>query len=332
MQSDPKVEVVRNIFEERKKKKKNVEPPQHSGKEKKKKKKKKVLIMTIIKAESCCPHPDVGRALKTYLGRNAVSETYLTRIGEDTFVAKTYGVARAAAPTEATPLDILKEWEDKRISVHLHLTPVKVTATICSISVLARLAQTNLRSFLKPQFERKVDALGTVKMELPTMDWKRRIICGMHICKGMIHLHDHGVNHGFLKPSKVLLDNDRWIITDFLSTRNSSVGSQFSSAQKNSSSAAYTQGSKATNVFKNDVFSFGIILKELILLVKVDPMETASGKKLEDFLGTIPKAHGTPEGWFDLVRDCINVTDDSNLDFRIVLTRLETIMETQALS
>lgn len=84
------------------------------------------------------------------------------------------------------------------------------------------------------------------------------------ICMALNWLHTHGISHNDIKPSNVIFssDSNKWILVDFgLSTR---FGFKAASTLGTDGYISHRTGNTFIVSSKNDIFSFGIVLKEFI--------------------------------------------------------------------
>jgi serine/threonine protein kinase len=141
-----------------------------------------------------------------------------------------------------------------------------------------------------------------------TTEGKVRVFGGL--LSGLLYLHSRGIVHGDLKPSDVIIDSDGSpLLCDFLTaqleaskfTRASQVGGPSYSAPEVSGS-----GDAVNRTLKADVFSFGVILYEILFGTPVFPSTLGTATIWRKALDPKPGARPViPASAHPALRSCI---------------------------
>jgi len=151
------------------------------------------------------------------------------------------------------------------------------------------------------------------------------------IAQGMMYLHAHKVMHRDLKSKNCLLDEQgRVIICDFglakffpssRSTSTGQVGTPYWMAPEMLNSKDYG--------FKADVFSFGIVLCEIITRLKAAPSDDGI-PRLGNYGLDVPRfreiAAASVPALVDLAIECCEIKPENRPDFRTIASRLSRLV------
>jgi serine/threonine protein kinase len=110
--------------------------------------------------------------------------------------------------------------------------------------------------------------LGEVLARRKTLNWKEAAECGIHICRGLEHLHRHDVIHRDLKPANIFLSDDGQLkLGDFGLARDLN-SSRLTLAGQTVGTAKYLAPEQAMAKSdldgRTDLYAFGCILFEMI--------------------------------------------------------------------
>lgn len=172
-----------------------------------------------------------------------------------------------------------------------------------------------------------------VKSKTKNLSWITRLSYALDVAKAMAYLHAKRIIHRDLKCENLLLDrNGRVKVCDFGLCR--TTDSDDNNSKKYMTKAG-TEDWMAPEVilgnpyaFKADVFSFGVVLFELITRSRPPerhPMDSF-GFDMKKFVSCFPK--NTPEGLANLCSECVSYNSDERPTFMVILVRLKTIYDT----
>jgi serine/threonine protein kinase len=145
------------------------------------------------------------------------------------------------------------------------------------------------------------------------------------IVLGLRYIHSKGFIHQDLKPSNILISGQcRALIADFGAARECAIDATPDGLTGTINYAAPEQLEEALPTAKIDVFSFGLIVYEIVVGSKVFPMSEPPFsiiKKLRS--GYVPVIPGSIFPWIrELILSCLSSTPDDRPSFEEILVTL----------
>merc|ERR1712137_43717 len=183
----------------------------------------------------------------------------------------------------------------------------------------------------------------------PNIPWKERLAMTIEIAQGLLYIHKKNILHRDLKSENVLLDKyGRAKLADFGLARQiggsalptgggalrmtQEVGTMWWRAPEVDSREDYTKSA--------DVFSFGILMSEIITAIPADDIRTemidmekskglvfvVDSEKLRTIIPTSPSSSGCPQEWIDLVVECCSHESFNRPSMSDILSRLNAML------
>jgi serine/threonine protein kinase len=271
------------------------------------------------------PHPDTGRASKTFLGKTPITETFKAIAkGKFNVVVKIIREkGREQCPNQ------WKRWTKYLFNLQSHpnLTSLGLVETQSSLSFVCLEADSSLEDFIEEIYEDEDKKRKEVKkQEVEQLDWETRGAIVRDVAAGMNYLHEMGFYHGSLKPSNILLFGKCWKISDFVNY------TRVSGDQWADSTGATDRRHESPEHIQNlttasDVFSFGILLFELITQKRTYPHHNKEQKfvTLANVVA-LPADTDIPDGVIALINRCLEPSPDQRPSFHEILEELNTIV------
>lgn len=160
------------------------------------------------------------------------------------------------------------------------------------------------------------------KLELPPLDWKKRLSIALDVARGVEYLHGlahKSFIHRDLKPSNILLGDDyRAKVSDFGLVKLAPEG-KFSVETRLAGTFGYLAPEYAVTgrvTTKADVFSFGVVLMELLTGRKA--LDETQPEESMHLVTWFRRLIGNKEALFQAVDSVLQVTEESTQSICIV--------------
>ncbi|CAM6101034.1 unnamed protein product [Calypogeia fissa] len=165
------------------------------------------------------------------------------------------------------------------------------------------------------------------KLGLKPMDWKRRLSIALDVARGMEYLHSlahKSFIHRDLKPSNILLGDDfRAKVSDFGLVKLAPEG-KFSVETRLAGTFGYLAPEYAVTgrvTTKADVFSFGVVLMELITGRRA--LDETQAEENMHLVTWFRRMNANKDSFIKAIDPVLEVTDSSSECFRGILTVAE---------
>jgi serine/threonine protein kinase len=289
----------------------------------------------VLDCDDLVPHQDAGRAEKKILSRGIRKETFRAEAQNKVdVVVKT--LAYGEEEKEVIDLE-WKRWLELAGSLPFHpnLTCVGVVRSPYSLGLVTLSADNTLADFLLDTRDSgSVEAEKEAKQD--TLPWTQRGQVVRDVAQGMIHLHASNQVHGALKPENILCFGKRWIVADYVNFERMMLaedtkrwfGSSFQTEDRRHQAPEYLTNAGPAS----DVFSFGIILFELITLTRTYPHPSRTPKvvSLRDVIKLQEERQErqgpVPDGYVALIKKCLREEVRDRPSFEEIMSELNKIV------